>query len=445
MALDVAVVGAGPGGCVAAATCAKLGLRTALIEEKPMDRVGEKVCGDAVGAHHFESIGLTPPRGGELLNEVKGIKVYSPDRSTVFKVEGAELKGFIVDRRAFGARLLKEALDAGVELFDEAQALSPIFEGGRVVGVKARRRGGVEEFKAKVVVDASGYPAIIRRRCPPSWFPPPQPSDYVVCHREIRRLEEPLASTDYCEIYLDQEASPGGYVWVFPRSEWEVNAGLGVQVGRGFNPRRLFYERVLGRYVPARSRPLHLGGGVVPTRRPLDSLVGDGVVVVGDAACQANPLHGGGIGPAMRAGWLAAQAISRALDMGDVSRKGLWSYAVEFNATYGFKQAALDAFRVFLQSLSNEDLNWGMRARLVAEQDLLAASLGGDLKLSLTERAKRLLRGVGRLSLLAKLRATSKAMGSLRRLYLSYPGPEGLEKWRAKVDAVFQRLKASLA
>ncbi|MEM4699572.1 MAG: NAD(P)/FAD-dependent oxidoreductase [Candidatus Nezhaarchaeales archaeon] len=439
------VVGAGPGGSVAAWRCAKLGLRVALIEAKPWDRAWEKVCGDAVGSHHFEALGLPPPSGEELLNRVEGVKIYSPDRSTVLKVEGEGLRGFIVDRRALGLRLLREALDAGVELIDEAQALAPIVEGGAVVGVLARRKGGLLEVRAKVVVDASGYPAIIRRKCPPGWFPPPPPSDYVVCYREIRRLEEPLGSTEYCEIYLDQEASPGGYAWVFPRGEREVNAGLGVQVGRGLNPRQLFYSRVLGTLIPSKSEVVHSGGGVVPTRRPLDRLVGDGVVLVGDAACQANPMHGGGIGPAMRAGWLAAEAIASALDAGDASKRGLWRYAVEFNATYGFKQASLDALRMLLQSLGNEDLNWGMKAGLVSGRDLLSLNLGGGPSPSLVERVRRLLKGAGRPSLLLKLRAALRAMSKLRDLYLNYPGPEGLEEWRAEVSRVFEDLRGRLS
>ena len=444
--MDVVVVGAGPGGCMAARRCAELGLRTLIVEVKRADRVGDKVCGDAIGAHHFDDLRLTPPRGPELLNEVRGVEVFSPDRRTVFRVEGERLRGFIVDRRAFGARVLKEALDAGAELLDEAQALSPVLKGGAVAGVLVKRRGEVLEVEGKVVIDASGYPAVVRRKAPRAWFAEPPPlSDYVVCHREIRRLEEPLSSIDRCAIYLSQEASPGGYAWVFPRGRWEVNAGLGVQAGRGLNPRDRFYRFVVGGLVPARSSVIHAGGGVVPTRRPLDPLVGDGLMVVGDAACQANPMHGGGIGPAMRAGWLAAEAASRALDAGDVSRRGLWSYAVSFNATYGFKLAALDAFRVFLQSLSDEDLNWGMRAGLVTERDLLAASLRGELKLSFTERARRMLKGAGRLSLLVRLKAVSRAMSKLKSLYLNYPEPEGFEAWRAEVEDVFKGLKLSLA
>ncbi len=442
---DIVVVGAGTGGCLAAWRAAKLGLKVLLVEHKPRGCIGDKVCGDAIGAHHFEALGLTPPRGEELANVIKGIEVYSPNREAVFKVEGEGLHGYIVNRWAFGQRLLKMALDAGAELMDSSTALDLVIEGGRALGVKVRTKGEVVEVYASVVVDATGYPSTLRRKAPSSWLmvnPPPE--DYVVCYREIRRLEEPIERPEYCRIYLNQRISPGGYVWFFPRGSLEVNVGLGVQVGRGFNPRELFQRYVVGSLVSSKSSVVHKGGGVVPTRRPLDPLVGDGFMVIGDAACQANPIHGGGIGPSMRAGVLAAEAASQALDLGDVSARGLWSYAKRYMELYGYKQACLDAFRVFLQSLEDEDLDWGMKVRLVTERDLLAASMGKELKLSLTDKAYRLLRGVGRLSLLLKLRRTAEAMRRLRQLYLNYPEPEGLVRWRAEVEGVFNWLKEGL-
>ena len=445
--LDVLVVGAGTGGCLAARRAAELGLKVLIIEQKQLACIGDKVCGDAIGRHHFEDLGLNPPRGEELVNEIKGIEVYSPDRSTVFRVESESLHGYMVNRRAFGARLLREALDAGAELLDASTALDLLIKGGYAKGVKVRDKyGELKEVEAKVVVDATGYPATLRRRVPADWLMEPSLlEDYVVCHREIRKLNEPLEKPSYCKIYLNQEASPGGYIWVFPRGLHEVNTGLGVQAGRGLNPRRLFYEHVIGNLLPSNSTIMHAGGGVVPTRRPLTSLVGDGFLVVGDAAYQANPIHGGGIGPSMRAGALAAEAIAEALDADDVSRRGLWSYPLKYNTVYGHKQASLDAFRIFLQTLNNDELNWGMKIRLITERDLLMASMGGELKVRFTDKALRLLRGIGKLRLLTKLRITARAMKRLRYLYLNYPSPEDIEKWKAEVEKVFVELKRGLA
>src|SRR5439155_1554525 len=40
----------------------------------------------------------------------------------------------------------------------------------------------------------------------------------------------------HCDIYLDQEKAPGGYLWLFPKSEDKVNIGLGIQQKRSSKP-----------------------------------------------------------------------------------------------------------------------------------------------------------------------------------------------------------------
>ena len=63
---DVVIVGAGTGGCMTARTAAKAGLKVCLIDRKERAFIGEKICGDAVGKHHFDNLGLAYPKGEEL-------------------------------------------------------------------------------------------------------------------------------------------------------------------------------------------------------------------------------------------------------------------------------------------------------------------------------------------------------------------------------------------
>ncbi len=65
-----------------------------------------------------------------------------------------------------------------------------------------------------------------------------------------------------------------------------------------------------------------MGGGIVPTRRPLPSLVANGFLAVGDAAVTVNPVHGGGIGPALLSAELASKAVIDAFERNDVSERG---------------------------------------------------------------------------------------------------------------------------
>jgi hypothetical protein len=71
------------------------------------------------------------------------------------------------------------------------------------------------------------------------------------------------------------------------------------------------------------------GAGLIPLLplRPVD-WIERGLVRIGDAAGQVFPLHGSGIAQGMQAASFAANTISAALQMGDVTEAGLWSYVV---------------------------------------------------------------------------------------------------------------------
>ncbi|MFQ5999646.1 MAG: geranylgeranyl reductase family protein [Candidatus Bathyarchaeia archaeon] len=435
---DVIVVGAGTGGCLAAKTVADAGLEVCLVDRKREEDIGNKVCGDAIGKHHFDDLGLDYPKGEELERKVLGVKIYSPNMEIVIDVKSEGLHGYIVNRRLFGQRLLKRAIKAGSTLLEATQVVEPIIKDHFVIGVSARNveTGNMIKLFSKVVVDASGFPAVLRKKLPPEIGVDATVSreDVVICYREIREVKEQIADPDFCEIYLNQKLTPGGYSWVFPEGGAKVNVGLGVAMLKGFpNPKNRLYNNVLSTPFFKDSSLLSGGGGHVPTRRPIDCMVGNGILVVGDAACQVNPIHGGGMGPSMMGGTIAGETIVEALETGNVSREGLWSYNVRYMQSYGAKQAGLDIFRLLLQRVSDEDLNYGMKYRLITEEDLLKTSMGEDARLNITETTRRVFSGLGKLSLLKKLRSAASLMKKLKALYRSYPvSPQGFDEWKRK-------------
>lgn len=440
---DVIVVGAGTAGCIAAKTAAKAGLSVCLIDYKDANSIGDKVCGDAIGKHHFDNLGLAYPKGDELERTIAGIEVYSPDTETVFKLSGEGLYGFIVNRHAFGQRLLKESIDAGAVLLDSTQVLEPIIGNGFVRGViaRCRRTDMKEEIRGSVTIDASGHSAVIRRKLPPEMGIETtiDRRDEVICYREIRILESEIEEPNFCKIYLDQNIAPGGYYWIFPKKENRVNVGLGVIAIDDFpNPRDQLYKFVLNRRIFRNSILVHGGGGIVPTRRPLDTFVSNGIIIIGDAACNVNPIHGGGIGPSMMAGRIAGEVISEALMMGEPTVEHLWPINVRYMKTYGAKQAGLDVFRLFLQSLSNDDINYGMRYRIIKEDDVLKAGLEGEIRLNITDVTRRIFIGLGRISFLRKLYKVVKMSRAIKKIYEEYPqSPKDMPEWRSKVESIF--------
>ena len=445
--IDVIVVGAGTGGCLAAKTVAEAGLKVCMIDRKNENDIGDKVCGDAIGKHHFDNIGIAHPSGAELDQIIEGTKVYSPDMETVVNVKGEGVHGYLVNRQLFGQRLVKEAKDAGATLIDSTVVTEPVMKDGYVVGVLAKdlKTGNKLSLSAKVVIDASGYSAVLRKKLPSELGIETEVKneDVEVCYREIREIKDPIADPGFCKIYLDLQRVPGGYYWIFPKSSTTVNVGLGVAMTEGFpNPKDLYNDLILSMPFFKGSRVLTGGGGLVPTRRPISPMVGNGVIIIGDAACQVNPIHGGGIGSSMMGGMKAAEVIIQALENGDVSREALWSYTGMFMKLYGAKQAGLDIFRMLLQRLSNKEMNYGMKHSLITDDDLLKTSMGEDLKLNITEKTGRLFKGLGSLSLIKKLNVTAKIMKDIKTLYRNYPSsPEGLGEWEEKVQLLVDKAK----
>ncbi|MDH4221696.1 MAG: NAD(P)/FAD-dependent oxidoreductase [Candidatus Bathyarchaeota archaeon] len=441
---DVVVVGAGTGGCLAAKTVAEAGFNVCLIDRKREQDIGDKVCGDAIGKHHFDTLGLEYPAGKELERKLIGVKIYSPDMKFAIDVKGEGLHGYMVNRRLFGQRVLKEATKAGATFLERTQAVELIVKDHFVNGVLARNMetGNKVSVFGQVTVDASGFSAVLQKKLPPEIGVDANASreDVVICYREIREVKEQIAEPDFCEIYLNQKVSPGGYFWIFPEGGTKVNVGLGVAMSKGFpNPKNRLYDNVLSRPFFRGSSILSGGGGHVPTRRPINCMVGNGILIVGDAACQVNPIHGGGMGPSMMAGTIAGETIIEALETGNVGRENMWSYNVRYMQSYGAKQAGLDVFRLLLQQLNDEDMNYGMKYRLITEDDLLKTSMGEDTRLNITEKTRRIFRGIGKISLLKRLRATVRLMKKMKTLYQTYPvSPEGFDEWKKKTQHLIE-------
>jgi len=447
---DVVVVGAGTAGCLAAKTTAEAGLKVCLVERKKREEIGEKICGDALGEHHLQTLGLEKPQGGELEKRIEGIKIYSPDLKTVFAIAHEDFVGYLLNRHLFGQWLLRKALDKGAVLYDSTLCLSPIVKRGFVTGILAKNQKKNEkiQLEGKVVLDASGFLAVVRRNLPEEMGIEREiaTEDVEACYREIRQLKQETNETDYCEIYLDQTVTPGGYTWIFPKGGARVNAGLGVCMRGNFpNPKKQFYEYVLKKPLFQGSLLLSGGAWYDPTRRPLDNMVGNGVAILGDAACLVNPIHGGGIGPSMLSGHLAGKTVVEALETGDISQKSLWPYNVKYMEMYGVKQATLDIFRLLLLTSRNEDLSYGMKYALLTEEDVLKAGLGEEFRLKITETAKRVFRGLKRIRFLNKLRLTVNLMRKVKAHYQNYPKtPENFEKWRIETETLFKEARSKV-
>ncbi|MFW9802594.1 MAG: geranylgeranyl reductase family protein [Candidatus Thorarchaeota archaeon] len=437
---DVVVVGAGSAGCVAARRCAEMGLKTLLLDKKPHSEVGQKVCGDEISKSHFEDTGIEFPRDDEISSSISGADVYPPSMNNELKVRGwTEFDGWTVNRLNFGQRLLQEAIDAGVAFQAESRVGSPIISNDKVTGVDYKSKGEEKRVYAKLVIDASGFAGTIRNKLDhPLVEKTIDKEDVALCYREILKLKMPLAEPEVARVLLGGKVAPGGYAWIFPKGMQEVNAGTGIAGGSGRGSPKSHFLKFKNEYsLLVKSRVIEAAGGAVPVRRPLKSLVADGVAFVGDAAAQVNPIHGGGIGAGMRAGIILGEVAKRAIARNNLGAKGLWHYNVSYLANFGKRLASLEIFRRLLQAVADEDMDFGFEKRILEARDLMAANRGNGLSLGAVDKIRRFKRGVSRISLLRDLQKASGLMKKISKVYDAYPSsPSGLESWNDSVLAI---------
>ena len=441
---DAIVVGGGVAGLFYSRLVAEKGFSVALVEMKPLKKIGEKVCGDAISREYFKKLGLKEPSGDEVEGVVKGIRVIAPDEKHSLLVKG---EGFELNRKAFGQRLLHEALSRGVLLYDNSYAKRPIIGNGKVEGVLIHdRRTGVNRvLEGKIIVDASGIAGVLRNKLPSNWWVSEKLDykDVSVAYREIRVLSTKIEEPEYLRIYLSPLIAPGGYWWFFPKGKSKVNVGLGIQGGMGYpNPVEQFGKYILTRDIFKNSKLIHAGGGIVPTRRPLKSLVYSNFIAIGDAAFTANPLHGGGIGSSLISAWAAAKASIDALSEGVISTKTLWKTNKMYIMNYGAKQASLDLLRMFLQKLSEEELTLIIKKKIVSEDELLEISSTGDLRATIMNKIISAIKFLSKPSLLLKLKTLASLMDKVKKHYYSYPeDPKDLAKWELRLKEIYDEFK----
>ena len=446
---DVIVVGAGTGGTTAARFTAKNGLDVCLIDRKPRDKIGDKICGDAVGNEIFGLLKINHPKSEELSCHIKGAKLYSPNLKKCLTLIDPKQAGYIVNRLEFGQRLLNEAIDAGVKQFlDKTMALDVLYSNGTVSGLKVKLENGEKiELKSKLVIDASGFYSPIRKALNSSLIEKTIPKeDSILCYREIIKFspkDQEVQDPEYITIILDQEKAPGGYIWYFPKDESSVNIGLGTFMDykgkvKDFYQRNAFQEFIK----TSKFEILSSGGGVVPVRRPLWSCADDGIMLIGDSACQVNPLHGGGIDPSMRAGYYSANSALSSIENDDFSINALWGYNHSVMTSFGAEFAALDLLRIVLQHLSNDDLNFGLERDLLNGEEILALSSEGGLNLSLVSMVKKAFKGISRPNLLLDLNYLRLKMNEISRLYKSFPETAAnFPEWKERVIGIYDRIK----
>ncbi|WP_435066230.1 geranylgeranyl reductase family protein [Halobaculum sp. EA56] len=440
---DIVVVGAGTAGCYAAATAAEAGLDVVVVERKDEEEAGHIACGDALkGADKFpESIPKSEIDSAFTNTGVDHGRFEIPSHDTVLEIPiPGELA--VIDRWEYGRRIIEGADRRGVEFhYDTVVQDVTQTDDGRVTGVRGKRKGEVVEYEAEITIDAAGALSILQDKADladATFDTNVSFSQFCSAYREIVEVPDPVEWDDALVFKPTERAA--GYLWYFPRTDTEINAGLGFQMNE--EPMKLVDD--LKRDL--RERPEFEGaevtdklGAALPTRRPYDSAVADGLVAVGDAAGHVNPTTGGGIAGAAYAGKYAAEQAVEAIDAGDVSEESLWRYNERVMGHFGSRYAALDVYNILSTAVDVDEL-MGLLASLPGES-LAEALYEGSASVKPRLVLEVVRDSYGHWGQIWDFYKTKRVADDLMAHYGRYPSrPGAFETWRAERDRIMDRV-----
>jgi digeranylgeranylglycerophospholipid reductase len=434
---DVVVAGAGTAGCYAAATVAEAGYDAVVVERKSEQEAGHIACGDALkGADAFPDV--IPKSRLEPAFTNTGVdhgRFEIPQEDTVLEIPvPGELA--VIDRWEYGRRIIDGAEAAGAEFhYDTVVQDVRQDDDGRVTGLRAKRQGTPVTYDADVVVDGAGALSILQDKADFSGATFDTNVDYsqfCSAYREIVEVDEPVEWDDALVFKPTERAA--GYLWYFPRTDTEINAGLGFQMTE--EPMQLVddLKRDLRRREEFEGADVEDKlGAALPTRRPYDSAVAPGFVAVGDAAGHVNPTTGGGIAGAAYAGKYAGDAIVDAVANGGPTEDALWEYNERVMDHFGARYASLDVYNILSTAIDVDDL-MGLLAALPGEK-LAEALYEGTTSVPLSLKVKTAMASFGHWGTIWNLYKTKNVADDVLAHYEGYPSsPDAFADWQRERD-----------
>ena len=267
-----------------------------------------------------------------MSHDIHGARFFSPNETFVtFHHPGI---AYVLERKVFDRAITEMAATAGAEVVVKARATGvTTADDGTVNGVVFRHSGRDYTCKTKTVIAADGVESQVAR-----WAgidTTHRLRDVGICAQYL--ISNIDIGTDYCDFYFGREIAPRGYVWVFPKGGDIANVGVGIGgaiSGKGGKLAIDYLNEFVKRKFP-KGKILGLVCGAVPVAESLPQLVGDGILIVGDAAHHSDPMSGGGIANAMYSGKFAAEAAVEGIRTGDVSEKVLAAYTKRWNSEFG--------------------------------------------------------------------------------------------------------------
>ncbi len=337
--IDVAIIGGGPAGSALGSYLSRAGLSSVIVEKAfhPRPHVGESLVTSTVRT--FKDIGFLATMEREGFVRKYGAAWHPMSKHGEFAIEFAEFPQpgvdqdyvYHVDRARFDLLMLQHARQLGSSVLQGVAVKQVLFEDDYATGVRCEVAGETVDIPTRFVVDASGRATILgnqlRLREKDPIF-----SQFAVYawFENVERGESRTA--DYIHIYF--LPATRAWAWQIPITDDITSVGV-VAEREVFKQSRQRVEEYFSHHVntsPDLATAMSVAKRVTDFSAEADysysmnRFVGNGWLLVGDAARFVDPIFSSGVSIALESAKSASDTILRCLEAGDVSRSMLQPY-----------------------------------------------------------------------------------------------------------------------
>jgi len=325
MTHDVIVAGTGPAGLMTAEHTSKYGLKTLVLEKRK--HVTHSLMGELVTDKALNFLRVRPT-SEYIGNKYTAIVGESLDTGANIVVDRTHLgNSYLLDEDKCQELMRDRALSDGAEFRYQSRVKSVIKEDNTVVGVTYNQD---EEARANLTVGADGSFSRVSETAGfthPKWL---LSYGYRFKLTGCKGIDPNVAY-----FYVGKDVGLG-YLWLYPRSESEINLGIGRVPSSKANWDALPpMQDVLKKYMKTHpetqnAKIASVNGGVVPCAGIIPKFTNAGVALCGNAAGQVSSIVGGGVTTCFHAGQVLAKHAKRMADENDFSKKSVELYEKEY-------------------------------------------------------------------------------------------------------------------
>lgn len=423
---DVIIVGACTAGTYFADLLAKRGLQVLVIDRDSEEELAKRLDIIHFTRDSYEEFSVSPSCEGDE-EFVRNFHVCYGKSALNNHLKTNYINVAVLHLPLFIKRLRKNALASGAHFRFHTAFRELCYENGRICGILT---ADGEAIRAKMVVDASGISAVVRRSIKDPYIENfetgPRDKFYVLL--KYVKLKDPSISV------VDSTSWPYYKGWIAPQ-----HTPGGAIIGVGANLSFDYARKCMAKFEAAIPLPeydlQYEEMACTPYRRPPFSFVTDGFLAIGDAACLTKPINGEGIPSAWKQCTPAADIVAEAFKNGGYpTKEKLWAINHIYQTGEGASYAGERAMLIGAVNMTPKDNDYLYKKGIVFKSDdepevenLLGELLKGVLTREFSVKA------------LVSLAASTWKGETLRKHYLAYPAtPDGYSAWAKKAQKLWE-------